>query len=201
MSEPAWYQDYGAAMASAKSAQKPLLVDFYSETCLGCEKMSAVTYQQAPVVEFVTQHFVPLKLNVKEPKPEFRELLRMAKPLFTPLLLFLDFNGTEVRRFTGYLPPAEFLAELHFVLGWVDLLHTRFADGYARFRGIVEQYPKSHVAPEALYWSGVAAYRWNNRGLDGLIPEWIELRARYPESTWWTRASCIAERMPTLMSA
>lgn len=201
MSEPAWYQDYSAAMASAKSAQKPVVVDFYSDTCLGCEKLSAVTYQQAPVVEFVTQYFIPLKLNVKEPKPEFRELLRMAKPLFTPLLLFLDFNGTEVRRFTGYLPPAEFLAELHFVLGWVDLLHTRFADGYARFRGIVEQYPKSHVAPEALYWSGVAAYRWNNRGLDGLIPEWIELRARYPESTWWTRASCIAERMPTLMSA
>jgi hypothetical protein len=195
MSELAWYQDAGAAMVLAKSTQRPLLIDFYSDTCLGCEKMSAVTYQQAAVVDFIAQHFIPVKLNVKKPEPEFRELLRMAKPLFTPLLLFLDSSGTEVRRFTGYLPPAEFLAELQFVLGCVDLLHTRFADSYAKFRGIIERHSRTQVAPEALYWAGVAAYRWNNRGLDGLIPEWIELRARYPESTWWTRASCIAERI------
>lgn len=195
MSELAWYQDSSAAMQLAKNVHKPLLVDFYSNTCLGCEKMAAVTYQQTAVVDLIAEHFVPVKLNVKEPKPEFRELLRMAKPLFTPLFLFLDSSGTEVRRFTGYLPPEEFKAELQFVLGSVDLLHARFAEGYAKFRGIVERYPKTHVAPEALYWAGVAAYRWNQRGLDGLIPEWIELRGRYPGSTWWTRASCIAERM------
>lgn len=195
MSDVAWYQDWNAAMALSRSTQKPLLIDFYSDTCLGCEKMSAVTYQDTAVMDFIAQHFIPVKLNVKQPKPEFRELLRMAKPLFTPLLLFLDSNGTEVRRFTGYLPPAEFVAELRFVLGCVDLLHTRFAESYAQFRGIIERYPKTHVAPEALYWAGVAAYRWNHRGLDGLIPEWIELRARYPQSSWWTRASCIAERV------
>jgi thioredoxin-related protein len=195
MSEVQWYRELSAATVSAKSAQKPLLIDFYSDTCLGCEKMAAVTYRQAPVADLVNQHFVPLKLDVKEPKGESRELLRMAKPLFTPLLLFLDANGTEVRRFTGYLPPVEFLGELQFVLGGVDLLHTRFKEAYTRFRAIAEQYPKSHVAPEALYWAGVAAYRLNNRGLDALIPEWAELRARYQESTWWTRASCIAERI------
>lgn len=100
MSEGQWFEDFGAATAASKSAQRPLLVDFYSDTCLGCGKMAAVTYRQQPVVDFITQHFIPVKFNVKEPKPESRELLRMAKPLFTPLLLFLDAGGTEVRRLT-----------------------------------------------------------------------------------------------------
>lgn len=196
MSAIQWYRELSLAVARAKSEQRPLLIDFYSDTCLGCQKMETDTYPGAEVVEAVEREFVPVKFNVKQPRVEFHDLLRMTKPLFSPLFLFLDPSGTELRRTTGYLPPEEFRAELQLVLGLADLLHARFGEGYARLRGITERFPRSHAAPEALYWSGVAAYRWNGRGLDGLLPQWLELQARYPESTWAVRSSCVSVKVP-----
>jgi len=187
-----WFRELGPAVLKAKAERKPIVVDFYSDTCLGCRQMEAVTYPRSEVEALLEREFVAVKFNVKEPRAEFRDLLRMAKPLFSPLFLFLDWSGTELRRTTGYLPPAEFVGELGLVLGLADLLHARYAEAYARLRAVAEWSAQTHAAPEALYWAGVAGYRRDGRGLDGLTPEWVELGTRYPGSTWALRASCLA---------
>jgi hypothetical protein len=186
-----WFREFGPAVLAAKAERKPILVDFYSETCLGCRQMDAVTYSRSEVQVLLEREFTAVKFNVKEPRAEFRDLLRMAKPLFSPLLLYLDWSGTELRRTTGYLPPAEFVGELGLVLGLADLLHARYAEAYTRFRAVAEWSAQTHAAPEALYWAGVAGYRRDARGLEGLTPEWAELGVRYPGSTWALRASCL----------
>lgn len=186
-----WYRELGPAVLQAKSERKPLLVDFYSDTCLGCRQMDAVTYPRSEVESALARNFVRVKFNVQEPRAEFRDLLRMAKPLFTPLLLYLDWTGTELRRTTGYLPPAEFLGELGLVLGLADLLHARYGEAHRQFREVAERAGQTHAAPEALYWAGVAGYRHEGRGLDGLTPEWAELGVRYPDSGWAVRAACL----------
>ena len=188
-----WMRELSPAVARARSEGKPIFVDFYSDTCLGCRALDARTYVRGEVAALVEREFVPVKFNVKLPRPEFRDLLRMAKPLFTPLLFFLDGSGTELRRTTGFLPPAELEGELRLVLGLADLLHTRYREAHVRFREVAERMGDTHAAPEALYWAGVAAYRWEGRGLDGLMPEWAELQRRYPDSTWALRAGCLAE--------
>ncbi len=187
-----WFGELGPAVLKAKGERKPILVDFYSDTCLGCRRMDEVTYRRNEVMDLLGREFSTVKFNVKEPRAEFRELLRMVKPLFTPLLLFLDWSGTELRRSTGYLPPAEFMGETGLVLGQADLLHARYQEAYDRFRSVAERCAETHAAAEALYWAGVAGYRREGRGLDGLTPVWQELGARYPGSTWATRASCLA---------
>ncbi len=186
-----WMREMGPAVARARSDRKPLFIDFYSDTCLGCRALDARTYVRDHVAELVEREFVPVRFNVQSPRPELRDLLRMAKPLFTPLLLFLDATGTELRRTTGYLPPAELEGELRLVLGLTDLLHARYAESHARFREVADRLGGTHAAPEALYWAGVAAYRWNARGLEGLTPEWSELQGRFPGSTWALRAGCL----------
>lgn len=90
--------------------------------------------------------FVPVRINVSHPTPATRELLRMAKPLFTPLLLFLDPAGTEIRRFTGYLPPSDFHAELEFVLARSAQLHGRFEEAYRRFRSVTSDWASPSAA-------------------------------------------------------
>lgn len=187
-----WFGEMGPAVLKAKAERKPILVDFYSETCLGCRRMDEVTYRRDEILELVGREFSAVKFNVKEVRAEYRDLLRMARPLFTPLFLFLDWTGTELRRTTGYLPPPEFVGELGLVLGMADLLHARYGEAYGRFRAVAEESAGTHAAAEALYWAGVAAYRREGRGLEGLTPEWQELGNRYPESTWAIRASCLA---------
>jgi len=150
--------------------------------------MGAVTYPQPEVVQMLNENFICLRVNERSTSPEAVEVLRAYRLLWTPGFVFLDHHGNELRRFVGYLPPAYFLAELNFVLGMAEMLHARNAESFVHFRAAADHDPKAPVAPEALYWAGIAAFRRDGRKIDVIKRHWEEIRARYPESTWWTRA-------------
>lgn len=153
--------------------------------------MDAVTYPQAQVVDELNKHFVPVHFNAAEAGPRITELARQFRQVWTPTFVFLDPHGIELRRFVGYMPPEEFLAELGFVRGYAALFRGDTAAAFQILRTVVEQHPGAAVAPEALYWAGVAAYRRDGKP-DELRRQWAELQERYPHSIWWKRASFIA---------
>ncbi len=121
--------------------------------------MDAVTYPNAEVSSFLMDNCVCAHFNTAEPTPEVKQVQRSLRQIWTPTLVFLDHYQTEARRFVGYFSPDEFLAELHFVQGMVDMLHAKFSKAFERFRGVVDEDPRTNVAPEARYWAGVAAYQ------------------------------------------
>ena len=41
-----------------------------------------------------------------------------------------------------------------------------------------------------MYWSGVTAYKRDNNA-DSLMKFWKDLKEKFPDSPWWTRASFI----------
>ncbi len=151
--------------------------------------MGTVTYPNTEVIAFVTEHFVPVKFNAKEHNPDFKEALGPGKLLWAPLFIFLDYRGSELRRYNGYLPPDEFLAELRLVLGLSAMTHSKYQDALDWWMGTAERYPETNAAPEALFWAGAAAYRIG--GLPALIARWDHLMSRYPENTWAKRAGVI----------
>jgi len=153
--------------------------------------MGAVTYPHAQVAEFVSERFVALKFNVKEPHLDFKEALGRGKVLWAPLLVFLDGRGSELRRYVGFLPPDEFLAELRLVLGLSEMTHANFQEALRWFDSAADDYPESSAAPEALFWAAGAAYRLE--GLAGVVRRWDDLRARYAETTWARRADVVPD--------
>src|SRR4051794_24419603 len=155
--------------------------------------MGAVTYPNAQVAEFVSERFVALKLNAKEHHPDFKEALGRGKVLWAPLLVFLDGRGSELRRYVGFLPPDEFLAELRLVLGLAAMTHASFEEALRWFESAAEDYPRSSAAPEALFWGAAAGYRL--RGLPEVIRRWDDLIARYPETTWARRADVVPDEV------
>jgi hypothetical protein len=155
--------------------------------------MGAVTYPNAQVAEFVSERFVALKFNVKERHPDFKEALGRGKVLWAPLLVFLDSHGSELRRYVGFLPPDEFLAELRLVLGLAEMTHGNHEEALRWFDGAAADYPRSSAAPEALFWAAGAGYRL--RGLAEVIRRWDDLIARYPESTWARRADVVPDEV------
>ena len=78
---------------------------------------------------------------------------------WTPTLLILDPEGTQRHRFEGYLPADEFLAQLHIGLAHAAFSRKQWDEAERRYRQVVEQFPTTEAAPEALYWSGVAKYK------------------------------------------
>ena len=98
-------------------------------------------------------------------------------------MVILDPNGDEGFRLEGYLPREEFRAQLELGLARVAFMNKNWAEAERRYTTVVEQYPDSKAAPEALYWKGVSRYKaTNDHTVLGELPE--QFRQKYPDSVW-----------------
>ena len=103
--------------------------------------------------------------------------------VWTPSVLILDSNGEERYRIEGYLPKDEFRAQLETGLARVAFMNKDFADAERRYASVLDHYPDSKAAPEALYWKGVSHYKaTNDHTVLGELPELF--RQKYPDSIW-----------------
>jgi hypothetical protein len=150
--------------------------------------MGAVTYPHEEVKRALHEHFVSLRVNEYSKDPAAVAVLRAYRLLWSPGFIFLDAHGNELRRLVGYLPPEDFLAELHFVLGMVAMLQTKYAESFDEFRVAADRYPQAPVCAEALYWAGIAAFRRDGRKIEVVRQHWEEIRRRFPQSIWWKHA-------------
>ena len=108
--------------------------------------------------------------------------------LWTPSVLVLDSDGAERLRVEGYLPREEFRAQLEMGLARVAFTHKRWADAEQMYAQVIERYPDSKVAPEAVYWRGVSRYKaTNDHTVLGEVAS--TLNERYQDSVWALKAS------------
>ena len=103
-------------------------------------------------------------------------------------MLILDSGGDERHRIEGFLPVDDFLAQL--MLGTARAAFERkdYAAAAEQYRRVVEQFPQTEAAPEALYWAGVSNYRATND------PAALKATAeafgdRFQSSSWAKKAS------------
>ena len=98
-------------------------------------------------------------------------------------MLILDSKGEERYRLEGYLPKDEFRAQLELALARVAFTSKNWADAERRYTEVLERYPNSQAAPEALYWKGVSHYKaTNDHTVLGELPE--QFKQKYPDSIW-----------------
>ena len=183
------------ALSTARALGRPLLIDLWSPTCKGCAKLAAVTYRDTGVQRLLDQSFVCIKYNTKEPNESFKRLNGSFGHVWHPDLIVATEHLHEVRRVIGYLPPSDFMAQLLVGLGLGHLHATRYVDALATFDRVVDEHADAGAAPEAMYWSGVAAYRAGG-GLDALTARWRAIPDRYPTSEWVRRADCLDVVIP-----
>ena len=98
-------------------------------------------------------------------------------------MLVLDPNGEERYRIEGYLPVEEFRAQLEMALARVSFMNKNWADAKRRYEAVLDRYPDSKAAPEALYWKGVSDYKLtNDHTVLGELPR--QFQQKYPDSVW-----------------
>jgi hypothetical protein len=178
-----WGRDFEHARQRALRERKTLLIDVMKVPCRGCEKLDAVTYPDARVVEAVNARFVPLKLNLFD---DPREVVRPLNVLWTPTILFADRRGTVHYRNVNFLPPDLFLTLLDIGEASVDLHWSRVDHAIELLRGSYERNPEGLLAPEVLYWWGIAVYLKTHSN-DEMYQVWDRLRERFPDSIWTQR--------------
>lgn len=122
---------------------------------------------------------MPLEAHIKEHPVYFHRF----DATWTPTVLILDWKGEERFRLEGYLPPDEFRAQLELGLARVAFMSKDWADAERRYAQVLERYPNSQAAPDALYWKGVSHYKaTNDHTVLGELPE--QFKQKYPDSIW-----------------
>lgn len=122
---------------------------------------------------------MPLEAHIKEHPAYFHRF----DALWTPTVLILDSDGVERARIEGYLPKEEFRAQLEMGLARVAFMHKHWAEAEETYAEVLERYPDSQSAPEALYWKGVSHYKaTNDHTVLGELPG--EFKEKYPNSLW-----------------
>ena len=120
---------------------------------------------------------MPLAAHIKEHPVYFHRF----DAVWTPTVLILDPEGVERFRIEGYLPRDEFRAQLELGLARVAFMGKRWDEAERRYAEVLEKYPDSKSAPEALYWKGVSRYKiTNDHNVLGELPG--QFQEKYPDS-------------------
>jgi thioredoxin-related protein len=180
-----WRNEINPALAEARKKERPVLLDFSAAPeSSGCSRLEVDVYANDKVTSFINDNFVPVKVHIRE-QPEAFDRFGV---LWTPTVVALDYAARERRRFTGYLPPGEFLAELELALADDAFARNRYAEAGSRYREVARRFPQSELAPEALYWAAVARYKETNDAT-ALVDAAREFRQMYPASIWAQKAA------------
>ena len=134
--------------------------------------------------KFITENFIPVKIHIKERPKDFERFGAQ----WTPTVIVAESDGTERYRFEGYLPADDFLAQLEVGLAKAAFARGQFAEAQHLFRRVADEHPKSEVAPEAVYWTGVSAYKASGKP-EPLGEAGAELKRKYPDSSWAKKGS------------
>ena len=145
-------------------------------------------YTDPRVIEFVTANFRPVRVHAVAQRDEFKRLGERFNAQWTPTILLIDKTGTERHRIEGYLPAAEFLAQLELGLAKSAFARGKFDEAERRFRTLVDRYPNSQAAPEALYWAGVSRYKGTSDA-SALTDTARQFATKYSDTPWATKAS------------
>jgi tetratricopeptide (TPR) repeat protein len=145
-------------------------------------------YPDPRVVQLVNERFVPVRVHVRDQADDFKRLGARYGVQWTPTILAIDSTGEERHRIEGFLPAADFLAQLSLGLARAAFAAGDFEPAERRFREVVEKYSESDAAAEALYWAGVSRYKATGDAA-ALRETARQFQQRYERTSWAKKAS------------
>ena len=145
-------------------------------------------YPDERVAGFIQKNFLPARLHVKDQAEDFKRFGQRYNAQWTPTLLVIDPEGNERHRIEGFLPVDDLLAQLTLGLGHSAFARQKWDEAERWFREVVDRFPRTEAAPEALYWAGVSRYKL--KGDPAALGQTArDFKQRYQDSSWAKKAS------------
>ena len=97
------------ALAEAKAARQPVMLDFTAEWCISCKEMEEYTFLDQGVIGAL-QAFMLLRADVTDNDNDDQALLQLFRSFGPPTIAFFDSAGTQRENFklVGFVPAEEF---------------------------------------------------------------------------------------------
>jgi thioredoxin-related protein len=118
------WSELDPALTEAKRANKPVLVDVYTDWCGWCKRMDKTTYGNPEVRDYVARSFVTARVNAEDDKRRasylgesrtYRQFADGFRISGYPTTIFLAPDGELITLLPGYVKPQTFLTVLRYV--------------------------------------------------------------------------------------
>ncbi len=98
---------YAEALAKAKSENKVLMIDFFTDWCKWCVELDKKVYTNSEVADFANKYQINWKVDAE--KGEGIDLAKKFTVSGYPTIVFVNGDGIEIDRIIGYFPAKDFL--------------------------------------------------------------------------------------------
>jgi thiol:disulfide interchange protein DsbD len=114
--EVQWTPYEASALAAARAAGKPAVIDFTADWCIPCKELDARTFSNRAVAAELGR-FARIKADVTQNNDATAALMRQYGVIGPPTVIFVDPQGRELRelRLVGFEKPEAFLTRLRAV--------------------------------------------------------------------------------------
>lgn len=103
-----WYTDLNSAFEESKKTNKTVFVYFYTAWCSACRVFDENTLSDPEVRYKLSKNYISVKIDIdKNP-----QLASDYKIYSIPTLIFLNQDGSEIKRYGGYIDSKNFLSQL-----------------------------------------------------------------------------------------
>lgn len=106
-----WVDNETAGLEIAKRVDKLLMLDFYASWCAACNELDHKTYAD-PGVAAKLDNYVNVKLDFTRNSETTKALTEKYQIPGLPVVIFMDAEGTILKRLTGFVGPEEMLTIL-----------------------------------------------------------------------------------------
>ncbi len=106
-SAPNWEKYSNETYEAALQNNDKMIIDFYADWCIPCKELDALTFSDKKVISTLSS-FKSLKVNMTKSSDVTEQIREKFKIIGMPTILFIDSNGNEVHRLTGFVNAEEF---------------------------------------------------------------------------------------------
>jgi hypothetical protein len=145
-------------------------------------------YPDERVTRFIQENFIPARVHVKDQPEDYKRFGQQYNAQWTPTILVIDPAGAERHRIEGFLPAEDLVSQLTLGLGRSAFAREQWDEAERWFREVVDRFPDSEAAPEALYWAGVSRYKGKGDAT-ALRSTAGAFEHQYQDSSWAKKAS------------
>lgn len=121
-SEPKW-KSLSEGLATAKSQNRKIMMDVYTDWCGWCKKLDAEVYSNDKVKDYLDKHFVSVKLNAESARKHTfngsehseAEIAQMFGVTGYPSIVFMQPDGKTLAMLPGFVPAETFITVLTYI--------------------------------------------------------------------------------------
>lgn len=115
---------FNDGLAKARTEDKPVFVEFYTDWCPYCKKFQRETIRNQKVAAMLAGNFAYVRLNAEDSQSRVKydgksysnvELAQAFGVTAYPTLVFLDSRSKPITMLSGFVPPNQFATVLSYI--------------------------------------------------------------------------------------